>query len=178
VKTRSTDFTSRPANPPLESDDRYGSLGCTHRCLRASARESEQLADLGRFSQLLEEIKHFCGCRQEKVAKSVQCEEKIEEEAIREVASSFATRHGSLRQMVLFFWAEGRSSIAVVNNYQLGCPACQTSTVPLSSLTASISRRLRSLQKMAIHWEKRTSAYQRRFTRVCGTLARVTGKHS
>ena len=33
------------------------------------------LADLGRFSQLLEETEHFCGCGQEKVAKIVQCGE-------------------------------------------------------------------------------------------------------
>jgi len=26
------------------------------------------LADLGRFSQLLEETEHFCGCGQEKIA--------------------------------------------------------------------------------------------------------------
>ena len=34
-------------------------------------------AKLGHFSQLLEEIEHFCGCRQEKVAKIVQCGEKF-----------------------------------------------------------------------------------------------------
>jgi beta-glucosidase-like glycosyl hydrolase len=38
---------------------------------------------LGRFSQHLEETKHFCGRGQEKVAKIVHCGEKIEEEAIR-----------------------------------------------------------------------------------------------
>jgi hypothetical protein len=38
---------------------------------------------LGRFSQVLEETEHFCGCGQEKVAKIVHCGEKIEEEAIR-----------------------------------------------------------------------------------------------
>ena len=32
-------------------------------------------ADLGRFSQLLEETEHFRGCGQEKVAKIVQCGE-------------------------------------------------------------------------------------------------------
>jgi hypothetical protein len=34
-----------------------------------------EMADLGRFSQLLEETEHFCGRGQEKVAKIVQCGE-------------------------------------------------------------------------------------------------------
>jgi hypothetical protein len=34
------------------------------------------LADLGRFSQLLEQTQHFCGCGDEKVAKIVQCGEQ------------------------------------------------------------------------------------------------------
>jgi hypothetical protein len=42
---------------------------------------------------VLEETEHFCGCGQEKVAKIVHCGEKlflpIEEDATREVASSF-----------------------------------------------------------------------------------------
>jgi hypothetical protein len=33
------------------------------------------LADLRRFSQLLEEPEHFCRCGQQKVAKIVQCGE-------------------------------------------------------------------------------------------------------
>jgi hypothetical protein len=38
------------------------------------------MADLGRFSQLLEETEHFRGCGQEKVAKIVQCGEALTEE--------------------------------------------------------------------------------------------------
>lgn len=44
--------------------------------------DSERLADLGRFSQLLEETEHFLGRGQEKVAKIVHCgEPKISEAA-------------------------------------------------------------------------------------------------
>ena len=50
-------------------------LHCRRLC--ANTRESELLADLGRFSQLLEETEHFCGCGQEEVAKIVQCGEPI-----------------------------------------------------------------------------------------------------
>jgi hypothetical protein len=35
------------------------------------------LANLGRFSQLLEETERFCGCGHEKVAKIVQCGEQL-----------------------------------------------------------------------------------------------------
>jgi hypothetical protein len=54
------------------------------------------VADLERFSQLLEETEHFCGCGQEEVAKIVHCGEKIEEEAIRKgglkiLAASFVS---------------------------------------------------------------------------------------
>jgi len=45
--------------------------------LTRQSRDSERLADLGRFSQLLEETEHFCGCGQEKVAKIVQCGEHL-----------------------------------------------------------------------------------------------------
>jgi hypothetical protein len=44
---------------------------------------------LGHFSQLLEEIEHFCGCGQKEVAKIVHCGEKIEEEAIRKGGLKF-----------------------------------------------------------------------------------------
>jgi hypothetical protein len=52
----------------------------------ATRRDSQFL---GRFSQLLEEIEHFCGCGQQEVAKIVQCGEKIEEEAIRKDGLEF-----------------------------------------------------------------------------------------
>jgi len=55
---------------------------CTLRCLHADAGDLAVTGRLGRFSQLLEETEHFCGWCQEKVAKIVQCGEKIEEEAI------------------------------------------------------------------------------------------------
>lgn len=35
---------------------------CTRRCVRAKARDLDVLADLGHFSQLLEETERFCGC--------------------------------------------------------------------------------------------------------------------
>ena len=41
--------------------------------LSIAGHDAEQLADLGRFSHLLEVTEHFCGCGQEKVAKIVQC---------------------------------------------------------------------------------------------------------
>jgi hypothetical protein len=72
-------------------------LSQLHRCtrirLRANARDSDGVADLRRFSQLLEDTEHFCGCGQEKVAKIVHCGENyflvVEQEATREMASSF-----------------------------------------------------------------------------------------
>jgi hypothetical protein len=42
-----------------------------------NARDSEGLADLGRFSQLLQEIERSCSCGQEEVAKIVQCGEEV-----------------------------------------------------------------------------------------------------
>jgi hypothetical protein len=52
------------------------------RRLRTNARELGVTGRLRRLSQLLEEIEHFRGWRQQEVAKIVQCGEKIEEEAI------------------------------------------------------------------------------------------------
>lgn len=71
--------------------------GCTHKRMLLIRSEWQILA---RFSQLLEETEHFCGCGQEEVAKIVQCGEHEQGLSLRSRAV-FAETSSHVRALLL-----------------------------------------------------------------------------